>query len=70
MLLLNPAVNLCWLLIGSAYVYGDEDWCDTSLHTSAYVVITLGYIVVVPAIIVLCLFMAGTYVVACATDYD
>ena len=69
-LLLSPAVNLCWLIIGSTYVYSDEVWCDASIQTSAYVVMTMGYIVVIPAIMVLCAIMVGVYAVACDPDYD
>ena len=69
-LFLSPTVNLCWLIIGSTYVYSDEDWCDHHLQTSAYVVITLGYIVLIPVIMVLCTIMVGIYAVACDPDYD
>ena len=69
-LLLSPAVNLCWLIIGSTYVYSDEVWCDASIQTSAYVVMTMGYIVVIPAIMVLCAIMVGVYGVAFDPDWD
>ena len=68
-LYLNPAANLCWLIVGSTLVYGQE-WCDADLHTAAYVAITLGYIVVIPAIIIISMVMFGVYAVACDPDYD
>ena len=63
-LYLNPAANLCWLIVGSTSVYGQE-WCDADLHTAAYVVIILGYIVVIPAIVIISMVMVDHFYCQC-----
>ena len=50
-LILGPGVNLCWLIICSAYLFIDGLYCDTERPLSFYVGITYGYAVVIPAII-------------------
>ena len=56
-LFLSPAVNLCWLIICSSYLFIDALYCDTNRQFSFYVGITYLYAVVIPAFIDSCLLL-------------
>lgn len=50
-------------MVGSIYVCGDKDWCGANLHTAAFALVALGYAILIPVIVIVCVAMAGDYAV-------
>ena len=55
-LYLNPAADLCWIMV--TLVYG-QDWCDADHETAHNMALTLVHIVVIVAFIIMV--MVGVY---------
>ena len=50
-------------MVGSIYVYGDNDWCGANLQTAAFGLVALGYAILIPVALIVCVAMSSDFAV-------